>query len=93
MGRNNRGPVDETKSAGSTEVAEESKPDIAKAEEPPEQRPTEVVERSEPEPEAPVPTQSASTLAMVANPTIAYVTNGIDPFWDLCAGGVREAEA
>ena len=87
------GPVDETKPAGSTEVAEKSKPDTGKAEEPTEQRPTEVVERSEPEPEAPVPTQSASTLAMVANPTIAYVTNGIDPFWDLCAGGVREAEA
>ena len=24
--------------------------------------------------------------------TIAYVTNGIDPFWDLCAAGVRQAE-
>ena len=23
---------------------------------------------------------------------IAYVTNGIDPFWDLCAAGVRQAE-
>lgn len=21
---------------------------------------------------------------------IAYVTNGIDPFWDLCAAGVRQ---
>ena len=25
--------------------------------------------------------------------SIAYVTNGIDPFWDLCAAGVRQAEA
>jgi len=25
-------------------------------------------------------------------PTFAYVTNGIDPFWDLCAAGVRIAE-
>ena len=25
-------------------------------------------------------------------PKIAYVTNGVDPFWDLCAGGVRQAE-
>ncbi len=25
-------------------------------------------------------------------PKIAYVTNGVDPFWDLCAGGVRHAE-
>jgi len=25
--------------------------------------------------------------------TLAYVTNGIDPFWDLCAAGVRQAEA
>ena len=24
--------------------------------------------------------------------TIAYVTNGVDPFWDLCAAGVRIAE-
>ena len=24
---------------------------------------------------------------------IAYVTNGIDPFWDLCAAGVRQAES
>ena len=24
--------------------------------------------------------------------TIAYVTNGIDPFWDLCAAGVHQAE-
>ena len=24
---------------------------------------------------------------------IAYVTNGVDPFWDLCAAGVRQAEA
>ena len=24
--------------------------------------------------------------------SIAYVTNGIDPFWDLCAAGVRQAE-
>ena len=23
---------------------------------------------------------------------IAYVTNGVDPFWDLCAAGVRIAE-
>ena len=22
----------------------------------------------------------------------AYVTNGVDPFWDLCAAGVRIAE-
>ena len=51
-----KGPVDETKSTGSTEVAEESKPDTAKAEKPTEQSPTEVVERSEPEPEAPVQT-------------------------------------
>jgi hypothetical protein len=27
-----------------------------------------------------------------AVPTFAYVTNGIDPFWDLCAAGVRIAE-
>ena len=26
------------------------------------------------------------------NATIAYVTNGVDPFWDLCAAGVRIAE-
>ena len=26
------------------------------------------------------------------NATIAYVTNGIDPCWDLCAAGVRQAE-
>ena len=25
-------------------------------------------------------------------PSFAYVTNGIDPFWDLCAAGVRIAE-
>jgi ribose transport system substrate-binding protein len=24
--------------------------------------------------------------------TVAYVTNGVDPFWDLCAAGVRIAE-
>ena len=24
--------------------------------------------------------------------TIAYVTNGVDPFWDLCAAGVRIGE-
>ena len=24
--------------------------------------------------------------------TFAYVTNGVDPFWDLCAAGVRIAE-
>jgi serine/threonine protein kinase len=44
-----KGPVDETKTAGSTEVEKESKPDTAKVEEQTEQRPTEVVERSEPE--------------------------------------------
>jgi len=27
-----------------------------------------------------------------SSPTIAYVTNGVDPFWDLCAAGVRIAE-
>jgi ribose transport system substrate-binding protein len=27
-----------------------------------------------------------------ARQKIAYVTNGVDPFWDLCAGGVRQAE-
>ena len=29
----------------------------------------------------------------VAKHKIAYVTNGIDPFWDLCAAGGRQAEA
>jgi ribose transport system substrate-binding protein len=28
-----------------------------------------------------------------ATAPIAYVTNGVDPFWDLCAAGVRQAEA
>ena len=33
------------------------------------------------------PTDSKSSTV-----TIAYVTNGVDPFWDLCAAGVRIAE-
>ena len=35
--------------------------------------------------------QSAD-LEKSSSPTIAYVTNGVDPFWDLCAAGVRIAE-
>ena len=33
------------------------------------------------------PTDSKSSTV-----TVAYVTNGVDPFWDLCAAGVRIAE-
>jgi len=33
-----------------------------------------------------------STKVINASTTFAYVTNGVDPFWDLCAAGVRIAE-
>ena len=32
------------------------------------------------------------TSSQSDSPSFAYVTNGIDPFWDLCAAGVRIAE-
>ena len=41
---------------------------------------------------------TAMAVAVACSPktssdgSIAYVTNGIDPFWDLCAAGVRQAE-
>jgi len=35
---------------------------------------------------------SPKTSSGGGDATIAYVTNGIDPFWDLCAAGVRQAE-
>ena len=33
-----------------------------------------------------------STDSKNSTHTVAYVTNGVDPFWDLCAAGVRQAE-
>ena len=33
-----------------------------------------------------------SSKAINSSTTFAYVTNGVDPFWDLCAAGVRIAE-
>ena len=35
---------------------------------------------------------SPKTSSGDGDATIAYVTNGIDPFWDLCAAGVHQAE-
>ena len=35
---------------------------------------------------------SPKTSSGGGDATIAYVTNGIDPFWDLCAAGVHQAE-
>ena len=33
-----------------------------------------------------------ATKKISSTTTFAYVTNGVDPFWDLCAAGVRIAE-
>lgn len=34
----------------------------------------------------------SSSRTIDSSTTFAYVTNGVDPFWDLCAAGVRIAE-
>ena len=37
-------------------------------------------------------TDDRNSKKINASTTFAYVTNGVDPFWDLCAAGVRIAE-
>ena len=39
-----------------------------------------------------LPSESPSKQILKSSPRFAFVTNGVDPFWDLCAAGVKIAE-